>query len=78
RTDIVVTLSASAPQSVQLPAQVTVPAGQDAVTVPLTALDVGEATLTATLDGQSIDARVQVIDAELVAIAIEPKDTTLA
>jgi RHS repeat-associated protein len=54
------------------PDQVTVPAGQLLLDIPITALTLGQSTITASLNGSTLSSAITVIDPEIVSIAIEP------
>jgi RHS repeat-associated protein len=68
----VVSLTNDNPAALQAPAQVTVPAGQVTVDVPLIAQQLGQANLAATLNGSSQQTRVVIVDPEIVAITVTP------
>ncbi|WP_168921606.1 RHS repeat-associated core domain-containing protein [Polaromonas vacuolata] len=55
-----------------LPAQVTIPAGQLSVDIPMTALSLGQAYLSAALNGSAVNAVVTVVAPEIVGIALTP------
>ena len=55
-----VTLSSDSPQVASVPASVVVGAGQTSASVPVSALETGAAVLSATLNGRSASASVQV------------------
>lgn len=76
--DAVVALANSNSAALDVPAQVTVPAGQITVDVPLVALQLGQANLSATLNGASTQASVNVIAPEIVGIALSPATGTLS
>lgn len=59
-SDTVIALTNSAPTIVQVPVNVTVPANQLTVTIPVTALLAGNATITATITGSTVSALIQV------------------
>ena len=80
--DTVIPLTNTAPTIVQVPASVTVPANQLSVTIPVTALLAGSATITATINGSSQSAIVQVsppppIVASLTTIPPDPPGSIL-
>jgi RHS repeat-associated protein len=68
----VVTLTNSNAAAVQVPAQITVPAGQTTLDVPVIAQQLGESTVVATLNGTSQQTRVNVVEPEIVAITLTP------
>lgn len=59
-SDTVMALTNSAPTIVQVPVNVTVPANQLTVTIPVTALLAGNATITAAITGSTVSALIQV------------------
>ena len=54
------------------PDQVTVPAGQLQLDIPVTALALGQSTINAALNGSTVSSIITVIEPEIVSIAIEP------
>lgn len=60
-----------------LPAQVTIPAGQMSVEIPMTALSLGQTTVSATLNGSSKSVQVTVVEPEIVGIVITPDAVTV-
>jgi RHS repeat-associated protein len=67
-----ITLSNSNASVLGAPDQVTVPAGQLQLDIPITALTLGQSTITASLNGSTLSSVVTVIEPEIVSIAIEP------
>lgn len=77
-TDVtVVTLTSSATTVAQVPATVTVGAGQLTADFPVNTVGEGTATITASLNGGSATATVTVTPAELVLLTLSPQDLTL-
>ena len=70
-----VTLSPSA-AFVSVPAQITVPAGALGVDVPVVAANEGSATVSASLNGSSASASVQVTPAQVHSLSVSPPDAT--
>lgn len=60
-----------------LPAQVTIPAGQMSVEIPMTALSIGQVTVTASLNGSSSNVQVNVVEPEIVGIVLTPDTLTV-
>jgi RHS repeat-associated protein len=73
----VVTLANDNPTALQAPAQVTVPAGQLSINIPLIAQQPGQATLSASLNGGTVQATVNVVDAEIVSISVTPSSAAV-
>ncbi len=71
-----VALASSAPHVAAVAASVTVPAGSNEAVFPVTAVQEGQAQITASLNGGSAQASVTVTPAEVVAIALSPVDHT--
>ena len=67
-----ITLTSSNASVLGAPDQVTVPAGQLQLDIPITALTLGQSTVTASLNGSTLSAVITVIESEIVSIAIEP------
>ncbi len=77
-TDVaVVTLTSSTTTVAQVPATVTVAAGQLTADFPINTVGEGTATITASLNGGSATATVNVTPAELVLLTLSPQDLTL-
>jgi RHS repeat-associated protein len=55
-----------------LPAQITIPAGQMGIEIPMTALSLGQATVSVTLNGSTKNVLVTVVEPEIVGIVITP------
>lgn len=71
-TDTVVPIAESPAGIVAVPAQVTVPAGQTTVAVPVATLAYGQAGVTASLNGASASAGVNVVPPPVAVTALEP------
>ena len=76
--DKVVTLSGADAQVATVPAFVDVPAGLRVVSVRLEAVDVGETTVTATVDGATATLRIVVVDPAPVTCSGESTTGTLS
>lgn len=76
-TDTVVPLSVTPAGIVTAPAEVTVPAGQPTAPVPVATLAYGQAGITASLNGASASAAVNVIPPPVVITALEPAMFTM-
>lgn len=77
-TDVtVVALTSSATNVAQVPASVTVGAGQLTADFPVNTVGEGTATITASLNGGSATATITVTPAELVLLTLSPQDFTL-
>lgn len=76
-TDTVVPLTASSPSVLQTPPSVTVPAGQLSASFPVTGLEAGRATLSATLNGATVSAAVQITARQPAVLALTPGTLTL-
>jgi RHS repeat-associated protein len=68
----IITLTNSSTSVLGAPDQVTVPAGQLQLDIPITALTLGQSTITASLNGSTLSSIITVIEPEIVSIAIEP------
>jgi RHS repeat-associated protein len=82
-SETVITLTNTAPSTVQVPTSVTVPANQLSATISVTALLAGNATITASITGSSVSALVQVtlpppVVTLLTTIAPDPSGTALS
>ena len=75
--DTTIPLSNSAPTLVQVPMTITVPANQLSVTIPVTALLVGNATITAAINGSTVSSQVQVTVPPPVVTALAPATQSL-
>ena len=64
-------------EALGLPVQVTIPAGQLSVDIPMTALALGQATVAATLNGNSKSVLVNVVAPEIVGITFAPSSVTV-
>lgn len=71
-SDTVVALAASAASVLQLPSNITVPAGKSEVAFPITGLNIGSATITATLGASSAAASIHVSAASPGVTGITP------
>lgn len=71
-----VALASSAPHVAAVAASVTVPAGSNEAVFPVTAVQEGQAQITASLNGGSAQASVAVTPAEVIAIAVSPIEHT--
>ncbi|MFD0668894.1 RHS repeat-associated core domain-containing protein [Ramlibacter sp. MAHUQ-53] len=78
RADTVVAIGNAQPSVLEAPAQVTVPAGESEVEVPVLARQEGRAELSASLEGALVRASVQVVPPELVSLAVRPQEPSLA
>lgn len=76
--DTAFVISNTAPDVVQTPTQLVVPAGQISALLPVTALAAGSATLGVTMNGASTQATVGVTPPPPVPAMIEPAQLTLA
>lgn len=76
-TDTTVAISAAPGGIVSVPAFVIVPAGQTSTPVPVTTLALGLAGVTATLNGSSASALVNVVPPPLQLTALEPATHTM-
>jgi len=76
-TDTLVALAVSPPGIVSVPAQVTVLAGQTTVLVSVGALALGQAGLTASLNGTTASAIVNVAAPPVAVAALEPATFTM-
>ena len=74
----VVNLSNSNSGVLSAPAQVTVAAGQLTVEVPLVALQLGQSSITATLNDSTAASTVTVVAAEIVAISVTPAPASVS
>lgn len=72
-----VSLSNSNTGALGLPAQVTVPAGVLAIDVPMTALDLGQSTVVASLNGSTAQVVVNVVAPEITGITLTPSSVSL-
>lgn len=77
-TPTTVALSAATSGVVTLPAQVEIPAGQSDVTFTVSALEVGNTFVVASLNGSTVQAAVQVMPVPPRLAALEPADTTVS
>ncbi|HZR68835.1 MAG TPA: RHS repeat-associated core domain-containing protein [Burkholderiales bacterium] len=68
-----VTLSSSAPAIASVPPTVNIPAGALLADFPVASNDVGQATITASLNGGSATATVTITPAELVTLTLSPQ-----
>ena len=73
----VVSLTSSAPNVVQVPASVTVGAGQLTADFPVNTVGEGTATLTASLNGGSATSTVTVTPPQLVLLTLSPQEFSL-
>jgi len=73
----IVALANDNPTALQAPAQVTVPAGQLGIDVPLIAQQLGQAKLSASLNGGTVQATVNVVDAEIIALTVTPSSAAV-
>lgn len=71
-TDTIVPISATPAGIVSVPAQVTVPAGQTSTQVPVGTFAYGQAGITASLNGSSASAGVNVVPPPVAVTALEP------
>jgi len=76
-TDTVVPITASPAGIVLVPDQVTIPAGQTSVQVPVGTLAYGQAGITASLNGASASAGVNVVPPPVAVTALEPATFTM-
>jgi RHS repeat-associated protein len=76
-TPALVNLSNSNASALGLPAQVTIPAGQLTADVAMTALTIGQASVSASLNGSMAAASVNVVQPEIVGIVLNPANVTL-
>lgn len=72
-----VALAATPPAIVSTPAQVVVPAGQTQIAVPVDTLALGQAGITASLNGSSASAIVNVVPPPVEVVALEPATFTM-
>ncbi len=70
--DTVVSLAASPAGIVTVPANVTVPAGQTSIVVPVASVALGQAGITATLNVSSASAVINVVPPPAQLVAVEP------
>jgi RHS repeat-associated protein len=77
-TDTAVQLAATPGGIVSVPAQVVVPAGRATVTVPVDTTALGQAGVTASLNGSSASAALNVIAPPLAVTALAPDKFTMA
>src|SRR6266545_1737564 len=70
--DTVVSLAASPAGIVTVPANVTVPAGQTSIVVPVASVALGQAGITATLNVSSASAVIDVVPPPAQLVAVEP------
>ncbi len=70
--DTVVSFAASPAGLVSVPASVTVPAAQTSAVVPVASLALGQAGITATLNGSSASAVIDVVPPPAQLVAVEP------
>lgn len=70
--DTIVPISATPAGIVSVPAQVTVPAGQSSTQVPVGTLAYGQAGISASLNGSSASAGVNVVPPPVAVTALEP------
>lgn len=75
--DTVVPIVATPAGIVTVPAQVTVPAGQTSTQVPVGTLAYGQAGITASLNGSSASAGVNVVPPPVAVTALEPATFTM-
>jgi RHS repeat-associated protein len=76
-SDTVVPIAASPAGIVVVPEQVTVPAGQTQVPVPVGTLALGQAGITASLNGSSASAGVNVVAPPVALTGLEPATFTM-
>jgi RHS repeat-associated protein len=76
-SDTVISLTNSAPTLVQVPASITVPANQLTVTIPVTALLAGNATITASINSTTASSVVQVTLPPPVVTSLTPLTQSL-
>ena len=76
QSPVVVDISSNS-AALGLPAQVTVPAGQRSVDIPMTALALGQATVVATLNSISKRVLVNVVAPEIVGITLVPSSLSV-
>jgi hypothetical protein len=77
RSDMLFTLMNSAPDVLQVPPTVTVPAGRTTAEFPVTGLIAGNANLTASAGGMTVATMVQVIQPQPVVVSMVPASLTL-
>jgi RHS repeat-associated protein len=77
-TDTIVPLSATPAGIVTIPPQVVVTAGQTSVNVPVTALAYGQAGVTASLNGSTASAAVNVVPPPIAVTALAPATFSMA
>lgn len=73
----VITVQGSNAAALQVPEQVTVAAGQLSAALPLVSLQQGSAQITASLNGSSLLATVNVVPPQIVAITVTPSSAAL-
>jgi RHS repeat-associated protein len=76
-SDTVVPLGVTPGGIVNVPAQVSIPAGQLSVAVPVATLAYGQAGVTATLNGSTASAAVNVVPPPISVTALEPATFTM-
>ena len=72
-TPLVATLATSA-AFISAPSQITIPAGALGVDIPIVAANEGSATLSASLNGSTASASVQVTPPEVQTLSVQPQD----
>ena len=76
-TATAVQLSSGSPSVASVPPTVTIPAGALSAEFPVTALQVGQAVIRASLNGGTASATITVVPAELVALSVAPQAPTM-
>ena len=76
-SDTVILLTNTASTIVQIPASITVPANQLSATIPVTGLQAGNATITASINGSTANSQVQVTLPSPVVTTLAPLTQSL-